>query len=85
MIPPVSALLFDLDGTLVDSVPDIAYAANLMLESLNLPTVETDTLVTWVGNGAGTLVKRALTGKTDGQPDDDLFQQALPLFFDFFV
>ncbi len=72
----IRGILFDLDGTLIDSIPDIALAANLTLETLGLPQVDIDRLRTWVGNGADTLVKRALTGEFDGQPDPELFEQA---------
>ncbi|MGI9291834.1 MAG: phosphoglycolate phosphatase [Gammaproteobacteria bacterium] len=78
-------LLFDLDGTLVDSVPDIANAANLMLEQLGLARADDRDLRNWVGNGAPRLVKRALTGSVDGEPDSVLFEQALPLFFDLYA
>ncbi len=78
-------LLFDLDGTLVESSPDIANAANLMLEQLGLPRAREQDLTAWVGNGAPRLVKRALTGEMEGEPDPDLFEQALPLFFDLYA
>ncbi|NKB63275.1 MAG: phosphoglycolate phosphatase [Gammaproteobacteria bacterium] len=84
-IRPIRGLLFDLDGTLVDSIPDIARSANAMLDTLGLPTVDITTLVTWVGNGAGTLVKRALTGEIDEQPAEELFREALPIFFDHYA
>ena len=58
-------ILFDLDGTLIDSVPDLALAVNHMLEVLNRETFSDDTIRYWVGNGAQILVKRALSGKTD--------------------
>ena len=54
------ALLFDLDGTLVDSVPDIAVAIDRMLVSLNLPQAGEAHVRNWVGNGAQKLVQRAL-------------------------
>lgn len=53
-------LIFDLDGTLVDSVPDIATAVNAMLSDLAQQTVSTDTVRDWVGNGSYKLVERAL-------------------------
>lgn len=85
MMYEAEGLLFDLDGTLVDSVPDIANAANLMLEQLGLSTAADQDLRNWVGNGAPRLVKRALTGEVDGEPDAALFAQALPLFFDLYA
>jgi phosphoglycolate phosphatase len=54
------ALLFDLDGTLVDSVPDIAVAIDRMLVSLQLPAAGEARVRNWVGNGAQKLVQRAL-------------------------
>jgi phosphoglycolate phosphatase len=57
---PVELILFDLDGTLIDSVPDLAIALNGMLDEFNLPTVSEDLAREWVGNGAAKLVERAL-------------------------
>ncbi|MFT6692263.1 MAG: phosphoglycolate phosphatase [Colwellia sp.] len=55
-----TVLLFDLDGTLVDSAPDLAAAINQMLLALNLTTFPQEIIRGWVGNGAKTLVERAL-------------------------
>ncbi|ASP48739.1 phosphoglycolate phosphatase [Cognaticolwellia beringensis] len=55
-----SVLLFDLDGTLVDSAPDLAAAINEMLVTLGLKVFPQDKIRSWVGNGARTLVERAL-------------------------
>ncbi len=52
--------MFDLDGTLVDSVPDLTSAINSALSSLGLSTVEEAQVRLWVGNGAQKLVERAL-------------------------
>lgn len=53
-------ILFDLDGTLVDSVPDIANALNDMLTSQALPHASLEQVRNWIGNGARILVDRAL-------------------------
>ncbi|WP_148864395.1 phosphoglycolate phosphatase [Marinobacter fonticola] len=78
--------LFDLDGTLVDSAPDLATAIDAMLEATGRQPVGADRVRGWVGNGAQVLVKRALAGQFDyqtGTPfSDDDFQHALTLFFD---
>lgn len=58
-------VMFDLDGTLVDSAPDIAIAVNKTLTVLNLPTVFEEQVRTWVGNGADVLIRRALTNGDD--------------------
>lgn len=55
-------ILFDMDGTLIDSAPDLALALNATLKQLGRETFETETIRGWVGNGAQTLVKRGLSG-----------------------
>ncbi len=55
------AILFDLDGTLIDSVPDLHVAINHLLKTLGEPPVELAKIAHWVGNGSLTLVERALT------------------------
>ncbi|WP_367106628.1 phosphoglycolate phosphatase [uncultured Psychrobacter sp.] len=58
-------LIFDFDGTLIDSVPDLADATNTMLKQLGLPTYSLETIKKWVGNGSRVLVERALVGKIE--------------------
>lgn len=71
-------LLFDLDGTLVDSVPDLAFCLNAMLTELALPAASEEEVRMWVGNGAERLIKRAITRRMDGEPEDRaLLQRAL--------
>ncbi len=79
-------IIFDLDGTLIDSVPDLALAVNHMLETLNRETFSEDTIRYWVGNGAQVLVKRALSGdsKIDEDLDSTLFSKALDIFLTFY-
>ena len=79
-------ILFDLDGTLIDSVPDLASAVNHMLRVLNRETFSEDTIRYWVGNGAQVLVKRALSGQTeiDENLDHTLFERALEIFLSFY-
>ncbi len=79
-------IIFDLDGTLIDSVPDLAVAVNHMLEVLGCETFDEETIRYWVGNGAQTLVKRALSGSTEIEEDLDeaLFEKALAVFLHFY-
>ena len=79
-------ILFDLDGTLIDSVPDLASAVNHMLQALHRETFNEDTIRYWVGNGAQVLVKRALSGQTeiDQNLDQSLFEKALEIFLTFY-
>ncbi len=73
-------VLIDLDGTLVDSVPDLAYCADAMMRQLGLPQRGEARVREWVGNGVERLVKRTLINQLDGEPDEALFAQALPIF-----
>jgi len=80
-------ILFDLDGTLVDSAPDLALAVNHMLTSLERETFNSELIRSWVGNGAQTLVKRGLSGSTeiDESIDPELCAKALDVFLDFYA
>ena len=61
-------LIFDFDGTLIDSVPDLADATNAMLAQLGKATYPLETIEQWVGNGARMLVERALSGQVESDP-----------------
>lgn len=61
----INTFFFDLDGTLVDSVPDLATALNQMLSHYQLPTYDEQTIRHWVGNGARVLVERGLSGSAE--------------------
>ena len=80
--PPlrVKAVMIDLDGTLLDTIPDLAAAANLMLTELNMPALPEATIRNFVGKGINNLIERTLTNRMDGKPDAALFQRALPLY-----
>ena len=81
----LEAVYFDLDGTLVDSAPDLAAAIDAMLEQLGRRKAGADNVRQWVGNGASVLVRRALAGQADWEPatpkDDALFNDALAMFY----
>lgn len=79
--PPLKLIIFDLDGTLVDSAPDLALAVNSMLSACGMPAVSEAAVRQWVGNGALRLIKRALTGCMEGEPDSMLLEQARVDFF----
>ncbi|WP_018142219.1 phosphoglycolate phosphatase [Thioalkalivibrio sp. ALJ7] len=73
-------ILIDLDGTLIDSVPDLAYSVDAMMRELGLPERGEPAVRNWVGNGVERLVKRALINELDGEPDAEWFERALPVF-----
>jgi phosphoglycolate phosphatase len=73
---------FDLDGTLVDSVPDLTWALNAMSRVLGRAAPDVAQVRDWVGDGVQRLVKRTLTGSRDGEPETVLFEKAYRLFRD---
>ncbi|WP_338362666.1 phosphoglycolate phosphatase [uncultured Pseudoalteromonas sp.] len=76
------AALFDLDGTLVDSVYDLYMAVNLTLSDLAFPIASQSLVESWVGNGIETLVKRALSGdmQISEHLDETLSTKAIAIF-----
>jgi phosphoglycolate phosphatase len=60
--PPVRALIFDLDGTLIDSKLDLIHSVNAMLREMNRPQLAAETISGYIGHGAPQLVARALGG-----------------------
>lgn len=80
MFENITAIFFDLDGTLVDSVPDLTAAVNVMLRQLDLPMREEAQVRTWVGNGMDNLIRRALANDMAGRADPELFARARPLY-----
>lgn len=83
MLADKPLLIFDLDGTLIDSVPDLAYAVNLTLQDLDHAPFDESVIRNWVGNGAKTLIERALSGETHIDPTlpKSFVNQALEHFF----
>jgi phosphoglycolate phosphatase len=77
-------LLVDVDGTMVDSVPDLAYCVDQMMVALGLPARGEAAVRNWVGNGVERLVRRALTGTLDGEPDEALYDKAYPVFLELY-
>lgn len=77
-------ILIDVDGTLVDSVPDLAYCVDEMMKAMDMPTHGADKVRNWVGNGVERLVRRGLIGQLDGEPDEALFEKAYPIFLELY-
>ena len=78
-------IVFDLDGTLIDSAPDLVEAVNFALTQLDKPTHSQATIQQWIGNGADVLVKRALLNNWHvGEIPDD-FEVAFELFKNYYA
>jgi phosphoglycolate phosphatase len=65
-------IMFDLDGTLIDSVPDLAAAVDKTLLQLGRAPAGIESVREWIGNGARVLVRRALANDMDHSSVDDL-------------
>ena len=79
-IESLRLLVFDLDGTLIDSRKDLANSVNAMLNHFGRPPQPESVIATYIGDGAGMLVRRAL-----GDPaDEDFLQRALTCFLDYY-
>ncbi len=76
----VKAVVIDLDGTLLHTAPELAEAANRMLQDMDYAPVSQELLASYIGNGISWLVKRALTGDMHATPDAALYDHALPIF-----
>ncbi len=88
MLPP-RLLVFDLDGTLVDSQIDLANSINATLTHFQKPELDPKTIATYIGDGASTLVRRALAHahliNAEPDPHDDAFiAEALDWFIAFY-
>jgi len=73
-------IIFDLDGTLIDSRLDLIHSVNAMLRQCHRPALPGEIVASYVGDGAPMLVRRAL-----GDPEDEaFFKQALDFFLTYY-
>jgi phosphoglycolate phosphatase len=84
----IRLLVFDLDGTLIDSRLDLIHSVNAMLRHFERPELAGDVIASYVGDGAPALVRRAL-GDPDLDPsrepvDDQIFRSALEYFLGYY-
>ena len=77
--------MFDLDGTLVDSVPDLAFAIDAMLLDMGRSFAGLNKVRLWVGNGAAMLVKRALSDNVKPvELDESVYEKGYALFLKYY-
>jgi phosphoglycolate phosphatase len=77
-------ILIDVDGTLVDSVPDLAFCVDEMMKALGREPHGEAKVRDWVGNGVERLTRRALIGQLDGEPSDEDFAKGYPIFLELY-
>jgi phosphoglycolate phosphatase len=78
-------ILIDVDGTLVDSVPDLAFCVDEMMRQLGREPWGETRVRDWVGNGVERLVRRALIGQLEGEPSDAEYERAYPIFLELYA
>lgn len=78
----IKAIIFDLDGTLLDSIEDLTDAGNKMLENHGFPGHPVENYVKWIGEGASMLIKRAMPQDIEFTEED--FKQHLSEFRDIY-
>jgi phosphoglycolate phosphatase len=76
----VGAVAIDLDGTMLDTVEDLALAVNHTLEALALPTLELELVRTFVGKGLANLVERSVAAALGHAPEAAFLARALPIY-----
>ena len=77
-------LIFDLDGTLINSIPDLSKAINKMLKSIEIGPIQLDKIKSFIGNGAKKLVSRSLNYANNNNVPKELFDEAFPKFMKFY-
>ena len=73
-------IMIDVDGTLVDSVPDLAFCVDQMMIELGLQLCGEERVRNWVGNGIPKLIERALIDKLDKESISKVYEVAYPIF-----
>ena len=77
-------IMIDVDGTLVDSVPDLAYCVDETMKAIGKKPWGEAQVRHWVGNGVPKLVERSLTGELEGTLDQVEYDQAYPIFLELY-
>ena len=80
---PFDVVVFDLDGTLVDSAPDLAASLNHTLARLGRPGIDPDKVRHLVGHGAKALLRRGLA--QSGDATEELVEQGYPIYLDHYA
>ena len=76
----IRAIAFDLDGTLLDTIHDLAAAINMMLDRLGLAPLPKETIRVMVGKGIANLVRRAFTASRGAEPTEAQATRALAVY-----
>lgn len=77
-------LVFDLDGTLIDSAQDLCNSVNATLDKFGRPPLSDEIIAGYIGNGALMLVRRAFATDDGREPSEELLTDAYKFFLDFY-
>jgi phosphoglycolate phosphatase len=77
----IKLVIFDLDGTLIDSRLDLVHSVNAALRHIGRPALPEDVIASYVGDGAPVLIQRALGGETI---DEGLVRKGLEFFLSYY-
>lgn len=78
---PIKLVIFDLDGTLIDSRLDLVHSVNAALRHIGRPELPEDVIASYVGDGAPVLIQRALGGEA---VDESLVRKGLEFFLSYY-
>lgn len=81
----IRAFAFDLDGTLVNSLDDLANAANVMRQHLGLSHIAMEKIKSHIGDGMDTLVHRAITDERNILADPKIWQEGYKIFMEYYA
>jgi phosphoglycolate phosphatase len=83
-VESLKLLVFDLDGTLIDSAQDLCNSVNATLAHFARPPLPDETIAGFIGNGALMLVRRAFDSTKGAHVDEELLAEAYPFFLDYY-
>jgi phosphoglycolate phosphatase len=83
-VESLKLLVFDLDGTLIDSAQDLCNSVNATLAHFDLPPLQDEVVASYIGNGAVMLVRRALAADNRDPADEEFLSRAYAFFLDYY-
>ncbi len=83
-VESLKLLVFDLDGTLIDSAQDLCNSVNATLAHFGRPHLSDEIIASYIGNGALMLVRRAFTADDGIEPDEDFLSRSYAFFLDYY-
>jgi phosphoglycolate phosphatase len=83
-VESLKLLVFDLDGTLIDSAQDLCNSVNATLAHFEMPHLADEIIAGYIGDGALTLMRRALATDTGSEPSEEMLSKAYAFFLDYY-